>query len=382
VLPTRLQKLFVRAFVDGHRAPDARPAAGEWVTALADEGKRLKTCGANPNHLFAQSSRSCPWCRLTSDPFPGPIVAGRQIAVAAPPGQIPEAARVEQVRAYARVALADGAITEHEFAYLRKAGGELGLKTAVIDRVIDDETRRSGVSYAQPRASQPSPTPSAPVVNGNGHAPASAWVAVRSSVAHPTQALQAVRDRRLRSAAKAAAPVVLVCMVAAALAPVVAPVGAAVLGVPLLAAVGEARSAKRWRAYAKVPWRVAVYVHHALGHAARVFVPIAAAGAVATILADVPALRADIAARTLSVLAVAALCWVVIARVPSGGDALAQPVRSGRDLLRGALVGPSGRTRRPGYVLWAIGLAGVAAIVAGVLTGTPDMLWWPLPRLP
>ena len=384
VLPSALQRLFARAFVDGHGDPDARPAAGEWVTALADEGKRLKTCSTNPNHLFAHSSRTCPWCRLATDPFPGPLVAGRQVALAAPPAQIPEAARVEQVRAYTRVALCDGAITEHEFAYLRKAGGELGLKTAVIDRVIDDETRRSGVSYAQPRTPQPSvpaPAPSSPgVASTNGsHAP-STWSVVRSSVAHPTQGLLLVRDRRLRSAVKAAAPVLLVCVVAGALAPVLAPLVLAIVGLPLLAAIGEVRSARGWRAYAKVPWRVAVYVHHALGHVARVFVPIAAAGTAAMVLGNVP-LDAGIAARVLAGAATGVLCWSTLRRLPSGTDALAGPVRAGRDLVWGALVGPSGRMRRAAYVLWAAAAVGIAVIVIGALQEPAYTVWWPLQPL-
>jgi hypothetical protein len=380
VLPSALQRLFVRAFVDGHGAPDARPPAGEWASALADEGKRLKTCTANPNHLFAHSSRSCPWCRLASDPFPGPMIAGRQIALAGPSGQLPEAARVEQVRAFARVALADGAITEHEFAYLRKAGGELGLKTAVIDRVIDDETRRSGVSYA-PSRPVPQPPPSAPAVpSANGTHVPSTWSVVRSSMAHPTHAVQIVRDRRLRSAAKAAVPVLLVCVVAGALAPVIAPVGAAVVGLPLLAAIGEVRTARGWRAYAKVPWRVAVYVHHTLGHVARVFVPIAAAGAASAVLGDVP-LAADVTARVLAAVAMAALCWSVFRRMPAGTDALAAPVRAGRDLVWGALVGPSGRMRRPAYAVWALAVAAIAVLVADVLRTTAYILWWPLQRL-
>jgi hypothetical protein len=301
------------------------------------------------------------------------MVAARQVALAAPSGQIPEAARVEQVRAYARVALADGAITEHEFAYLRKAGGELGLKTAVIDRVIDDETRRSGVSYTQPRASSPAPpAPSTPVVTtANGSGGPSAWTRVRSSVTHPVQAAQVVRDRRLRSAIKASTPVVLGCCVAAALAPVVAPVGLAVLGLPLLAAIGEVHRARGWRAYAKAPWRVAVYGHHVLG-------PIAAAGAASTFVAGVPGLRPDVTARVLAAVAAAAVCWLAIVRLPSGSDAFAAPLRAGRDLIRSALVGPSGRTRRSAYVVWAVVLGAAAVLVTDVLTGASHTLWWPL----
>lgn len=381
VLPASVQRLFVRAFVEGHASPDARPIANEWVSTLADEGKKLKTCSANANHLFAHSSRSCPWCKLTSDPFPGPLVTGRQVALAAAPAQIPEAARVEQVRAYARVALADGAITEHEFAYLRKAGGELGLRTAVIDRVIDDESRRSGASYRNGQPTSPPPaSPPTPAPTANGSSGPSAWTTVRSTVTHPAQAIAAVRDRRFRTVLKAAAPVLALCACAGALAPVIAPLGAAVLGLPLLAAAGEVRSNKRWRAYVKMPWRTVVYVHQSLGHAARVFVPLAAAGAAAMTLLDTPGPAPDVLARALAAVALVTLAWFVMVRLPFGTDALAHPLRAGRDLVWDGLVGGSGRTRRSGYALWLVAIAGLALIASECIVGTSPTMWWPLAR--
>ena len=380
VLPGSVQRLFIRAFVDGHVSPDERPVASDWVRTLADEGKKLKTCSANANHLFAHSSRSCPWCRLPTDPFPGRLVAGRQIALAAAPAQIPEAARVEQVRAYARVALADGAITEHEFAYLRKAGGELGLRTAVIDRVIDDETKRAGVSYRAAPAAQPAPPPSAPQTSTNGSAPPSAWTSLITAVTHPAQAITTVRDRRFRSVAKAAGPVLVLCAAAGALAPVVAPVAAAVIGVPVLAAAGELSGRRRWRAFAKLPWRVAVYVHSSLGHAARVYVPLAAVGATATIVGHVPGLDPGIVARALASTALVTLAVFCITRLPFGADALAVPLRAGRDLVWGGLVGGSGRARRPAYALWVTAVACVALIASEIAFGTSHAVWWPLAR--
>jgi CTP:molybdopterin cytidylyltransferase MocA len=169
------------------------------------------------------------------------------------------------------------------------------------------------------------------------------------------------------------------CAVAGALAPVVAPVGAVVIGLPVLAAVGEVRTARRWRTYAKVPWRIALYVHQAIGHAARVFVPLAALGAVVSMVIDVPGVDADLVARILAATALVTLAWFVIARLPFGTDALAPPLRAGRDLVWGALVGGSGRARRPAYALWAAALAGVAVLAADVTLGTSHTLWWPLP---
>jgi len=146
----------------------------------------------------------------------------------------------------------------------------------------------------------------------------------------------------------------------------------------VLAAIGEVRTARGWRTYAKVPWRIAVYVHQALGHAARVFVPLAALGAGVTMLADVPGVGSDVVARVLGAWALVTLAWFVIARLPFGSDTLAQPLRAGRDLVWSALVGGSGRARRPAYALWLVALAGIGALATEIALGTSHVLWWPL----
>jgi hypothetical protein len=70
-----LRSLFVRAFVDGHRDPAARPTAAEWRAALAAAEAKLGTCAENECHRFGAHLESCPWCRRAAllrgrDPFP------------------------------------------------------------------------------------------------------------------------------------------------------------------------------------------------------------------------------------------------------------------------------------------------------------------------
>jgi len=340
--------------VRGLRDPDARPPAANWAAALAAEGRRLRTCGANANHWFAHGLRACPWCRMSPDPFPVVPAAGRQVAVPGAGGRVPEAARVEQVRAYARVALADGAVTDAELAYLRKAGGEIGLRVAVVDRVVDEECRRAGSRPAPPSSSVGS---------------ASHRSGIRASMPSARSILRAARDRQMRSAWKAATPVIVGSALVGALAPVVAPFAAAIAGLPALATIADARAARGWRTRARLPLRFAVHAYNALGHAARLFVPLAAIGAAAS---AVPHVRHDWLARGLGSFAVVALVSLTIGRLPFGSDRSASSIRSGRDLVWRMLVGDSARARRPAYVLWALCLAAALALGAHVV------LWWPL----
>jgi hypothetical protein len=336
VLPKSIRDLAVRAFVDGHKHPDARPTAAEWTNALQTEGKRLKKCTGNTNHWYAHGARSCPWCRIAPDPFPGPAV-GHQIAIEGAAGQVPERARVEQLRAYARLALSDGAITDPERVHLHKTGGELGLRNAVVDRVVDEESRR-----ATPR----------PAVAAPPRRPAS----VREAARHP---IRFARDRQIRSASKAAAPVLAACVLAGVLAPVITPIVLALVVVPAIASAGERVSV--WR----VPLRFLSHAYEELGHAARVFVPLAISGFA---LSFVPGLQTGWIVRGGGVLATVVVAWLAIARSSSAA------LRAGRDLIRRSLVGDSGRLRRPAYALCAC-----CVLVAGV-TASNVAMWWPLPR--
>ena len=65
VLPRRLRELFLRCFGDAGRAClDPRPTAAEWSGALVAEraAGRLRTCCADPRHVYTAERPWCPWC--------------------------------------------------------------------------------------------------------------------------------------------------------------------------------------------------------------------------------------------------------------------------------------------------------------------------------
>ncbi|HEU4455908.1 MAG TPA: hypothetical protein VFR81_22775, partial [Longimicrobium sp.] len=75
LLHPALRSLFVRAFVDGHRDPTARPTAAEWRAALAAAEAKLRKCAKNRYHRFGAHLDRCPWCDRAAllggrDPFP------------------------------------------------------------------------------------------------------------------------------------------------------------------------------------------------------------------------------------------------------------------------------------------------------------------------
>jgi hypothetical protein len=74
-LHPELRALFVRAFVEGHADPGARPTAAEWCQALEAAEAALGECGSNALHRHAPHLEACPWCERTAllggrDPFP------------------------------------------------------------------------------------------------------------------------------------------------------------------------------------------------------------------------------------------------------------------------------------------------------------------------
>ncbi|MFL5385814.1 MAG: hypothetical protein ACJ8GN_25140 [Longimicrobiaceae bacterium] len=70
-----LQALFLRAFVEGHADPAARPSPAEWRDALDEAEAALAVCAANSLHRHPPHLAACPWCGRTAllggrDPFP------------------------------------------------------------------------------------------------------------------------------------------------------------------------------------------------------------------------------------------------------------------------------------------------------------------------
>lgn len=83
-----LQKLFLQAFVTGHRRPELRPNAKAWQLAFARAERDLKVCQQNSHHWFW--GNTCVWCqrkRLLGglDPFPGGESAVRRTFTATTP---------------------------------------------------------------------------------------------------------------------------------------------------------------------------------------------------------------------------------------------------------------------------------------------------------
>lgn len=73
-LPVPVQNLFIRAFVDGHTNPSARPSAREWFAELIKMRGSI-TSGTkcrHKNHQYPASSAFCPWCELASRTIPKP----------------------------------------------------------------------------------------------------------------------------------------------------------------------------------------------------------------------------------------------------------------------------------------------------------------------
>jgi len=99
-----LQALFLRAFVEGHADPAARPSPAEWRDALEAAELALSTCTANPLHRHGSHLEACPWCERTTrlggrDPFPP---AGTAVARAPRPPRprtVPAPARTASVAA-------------------------------------------------------------------------------------------------------------------------------------------------------------------------------------------------------------------------------------------------------------------------------------------
>ena len=67
-LDPELQKLFRRAFVEGHATPQCRPTAAEWHDALVDAEAALVSCPTQSTHIYARHLRRCPHCNRNAVP--------------------------------------------------------------------------------------------------------------------------------------------------------------------------------------------------------------------------------------------------------------------------------------------------------------------------
>lgn len=87
VLPKEIQDLFIKAFVDGHKNPAARPDAATWYYALEKMQQNLLKCSKDRFHMYPSHLKKCPWCELeqkmkTTIPK---VAAIQQTALTSPP---------------------------------------------------------------------------------------------------------------------------------------------------------------------------------------------------------------------------------------------------------------------------------------------------------
>jgi len=97
ILHPDLQAMFTRCFVHGHSNPSQRPAAHEWQRALDTAETALTTCQRDPNHVYSNHLKSCPWCAPVPSikpplnpvaqqrPLPPPVVHKRPTPNRVPP---------------------------------------------------------------------------------------------------------------------------------------------------------------------------------------------------------------------------------------------------------------------------------------------------------
>ena len=64
ILPSFMQEIFHRCFVEGSLEPEKRPSEEEWYTALEQVKKTLVKCKKDPNHIYPDSAAVCPWCQI------------------------------------------------------------------------------------------------------------------------------------------------------------------------------------------------------------------------------------------------------------------------------------------------------------------------------
>ncbi len=85
MLHPEIQRLFIRAFVDGHKDPSTRPTSRDWYDGLRKVRKEIIACGANPNHAFFSHVGACPWCRMRDKEGDDPYPSAQQRGVNLPP---------------------------------------------------------------------------------------------------------------------------------------------------------------------------------------------------------------------------------------------------------------------------------------------------------
>ncbi|MDB9444228.1 hypothetical protein PN497_23160 [Sphaerospermopsis kisseleviana CS-549] len=80
-----IRECFLKCFNDGHKNPNLRPTAREWLEALRTGNDNLTICGRVDSHFYSRTYGSCYWCdrstNLGIDIFPGVVKANSSVVV-------------------------------------------------------------------------------------------------------------------------------------------------------------------------------------------------------------------------------------------------------------------------------------------------------------
>ncbi|MBO1058841.1 MAG: hypothetical protein HEQ27_20970, partial [Dolichospermum sp. JUN01] len=79
IVHPEVQQCFLKCFNDGHKNPNLRPTAREWLEALRTGNDNLTICGRVDSHYYSRTFGNCYWCdrstNLGVDIFPGVVKA-------------------------------------------------------------------------------------------------------------------------------------------------------------------------------------------------------------------------------------------------------------------------------------------------------------------
>ena len=80
-----IRECFLKCFNDGHKNPNLRPTAREWLEALRTGNNNLTICGRVDSHYYSRTFGNCYWCdrstKLGVDIFPGVVKAKPSVVV-------------------------------------------------------------------------------------------------------------------------------------------------------------------------------------------------------------------------------------------------------------------------------------------------------------
>jgi serine/threonine protein kinase len=164
VLHPALRACFSDCFAQGAKRPDRRPSAQTWLAAVREAQASLTVCSNNQKHYFGSRSRRCPWCNYSAtngiDLFPAnhgwQHAASEELVRALGAVKASAPVRLRLFHSFVHGRLDDGRLTDAERAFLRTAGGVLGLDLRTINAEIAGQVQALGaVDESTARAAGP-----------------------------------------------------------------------------------------------------------------------------------------------------------------------------------------------------------------------------------